>query len=106
MKCAGFELFSLSLLLKCAVDPGIDRLQRMGDSKLLKDWGNGKNRIVNLVLRPIMFRVSKVKRHFLETFSITFTENSMLMQKIHLKLLKIFAGRDFICGQDSRMKFF
>lgn len=47
-------------------DCGIERLQVMGDSKLLMNWANGKNRIKNLGWSPIMYRVSKVKIQFIE----------------------------------------
>jgi len=53
-----FEFYSLWLLLKCVANRETERVQVMGDSKLLMDWANDKIRIENMGLGPIMLRVS------------------------------------------------
>jgi hypothetical protein len=58
------ELYTLWLLIKTAADRGIPKLQVLGDSKLLIDWANGKNMIINLVLSLVMSRVVEIKRRF------------------------------------------
>ena len=61
-------------LVKCAPGGGINKLQFLGDSKLLMDWANAKCQIENLVLIPIMNRVLELKGNF-SKITLTFIEN-------------------------------
>jgi ribonuclease HI len=54
------EFYALWILLKAAVEKGLDKLQVMGHSKLLMDWTSGTSRIQNLALISIMDMVNEV----------------------------------------------
>jgi hypothetical protein len=90
------------ILLKCAADHWIERLEVMGDSKLLMDWDNRKIRIENLGLGPIMLRVSEVKSQFSAiTFSHIFREFNVQADSLSKDALSMREGiRNFI----QRMK--
>ena len=63
-------------LVKCTLGGGVDKLQFLGDLKLLMDWENAKFQIENLVLIPIMNRVLELKGKFSE-ITLTFIGNNL-----------------------------
>jgi len=58
------EFFALWILLKTAIDKGINQLQGMGDSKLVIKWANQNYNIKNPALLPILHQILEVKIRF------------------------------------------
>jgi ribonuclease HI len=56
------EFYALWILMKIATNKGINKLQVLGDSKMLMDWANGKFQITNMALGPIMNRGLEEKK--------------------------------------------
>ena len=50
-------LYVMWILLKVAQDQQVKNLQVLGDSKMIIEWANGRNQIINMDLIPIMEEV-------------------------------------------------
>jgi hypothetical protein len=76
--------------LKCAAENGIERIQVMGDSKLLVDWANGGSHIENPVLSTVMNRVSEVRMKLLEiSFSRIYRQFNEKMNRLSKEALSL-----------------
>lgn len=58
------KLNALRLLMRLAIEKGVDQIQIMGDSKLVAYWINNKNNMHNMSLSLIMERIKELKRNF------------------------------------------
>jgi hypothetical protein len=54
----------LWIFLKIAFKRGIPNLQVLGGSKMIIEWAKGKYKIENLLVQPIMERVTKARSKF------------------------------------------
>jgi ribonuclease HI len=82
------------VLLKFVVDREVTSIQFLGDLKLVIDWTNGVNKIENLILNPIMEKITEVRSRFEDiSFQHVFRELNKTADKLSKEALILQGGK-------------